>query len=254
MATTGVDDADFTHIATDSRKLRAATSGTDHTLFIALSGARHDGHDHLAEVRAQGVKGFIVRSDWPGALPGAIVLRVPDPLLALQQLGALARFSRSGTVVGITGSNGKTTVKEWAHALLGTKPPNLQEPRQLEQPGRGALALWSLDDQADVHLVEAGISHPGEMAALARIIRPDVGVFVHFGDAHGTHFPLAGQGPRKTAALRGSPAHRPRHRPPGCPASSGRTRVARPLRHLVHIRQSGRHPVAVAVALRHRMH
>ena len=187
--TSGVEDADFTHIATDSRKLRAATSGTDHTLFIALNGARHDGHDHLAEVRAQGVKGFVVRSDWPGALPGAIVLRVPDPLLALQQLGALARFSRSGTVVGITGSNGKTTVKEWAHTLAAHDRRISRSPGSWNSQVGVPLALWSLDDQADVHLVEAGISHPGEMASLARIIRPDVGVFVHFGDAHGAHFP-----------------------------------------------------------------
>ncbi len=187
--TTGVDDADFTHIATDSRKLRAATSGTDHTLFIALRGARHDGHDHLAEVRAQGVKGFVVRSDWPGALPGAIVLRVPDPLLALQQLGALARFSRAGTVIGITGSNGKTTVKEWAHTLAAHDRRMSRSPGSWNSQVGVPLALWSLDDHADVHLVEAGISHPGEMASLARIIRPDIGVFVHFGDAHGAHFP-----------------------------------------------------------------
>ena len=187
--TKGVVNANFTHIATDSRKLRAATSGTDHTLFVALRGARHDGHHHLAEVRAQGVKGFVVRSDWPGTLPGAIVLRVPDPLLALQQLGALARFSRTGTVVGITGSNGKTTVKEWAHTLAAHDRRISRSPGSWNSQVGVPLALWSLDDQADVHLVEAGISHPGEMASLARIIRPDVGVFVHFGDAHGAHFP-----------------------------------------------------------------
>ena len=112
-------DVRFSHLATDSRKLRAASGGVDRTVFIALQGARHDGHDHLATVRAEGVKAFVVRRDWTGSLPGAIVLRVPDTLLALQQLGALARFSRPGKVIGITGSNGKTTVKEWAHALAG---------------------------------------------------------------------------------------------------------------------------------------
>ena len=187
----GVEDANFTHIATDSRKLRAATSGTNHTLFVAIRGERHDGHDHLSEVRAQGVKGFVVSADWPGALPGAIVLRVPDAILALQQLGALARFSRTGTVVGITGSNGKTTVKEWAHTLAAHDRRISRSPGSWNSQVGVPLALWSLDDQADVHLVEAGISHPGEMASLARIIRPDIGVFVHFGDAHGAHFPAS---------------------------------------------------------------
>ena len=182
-------DTRFTHLATDSRKLRTAIGGAEHTLFIALTGARHDGHEYLSEVRAKGVKGFVVHKHWAGSLPGAIVLRVPDTLLALQQLGAIARFSRAGTVVGITGSNGKTTVKEWAHTLRGQERRISRSPGSWNSQVGVPLSLWSLDDEADIHFVEAGISHPGEMAPLARIIRPDIGVFVHFGDAHGAHFP-----------------------------------------------------------------
>ena len=185
----GPEDARFTQLSTDSRKLHGADGGLEHTLFIALPGTRHDGHDHLAEARAQGVQGFITALDWPGSLPGAIVLRVPHPLLALQGLGGLARFSRNSTVVGITGSNGKTTVKEWAHALLGTKHAVSRSPGSWNSQVGVPLSLWSMDDEADVHLVEAGISQPGEMAALSRIIRPDIGVMVHFGDAHDAHFP-----------------------------------------------------------------
>ena len=194
-------DVRFSHLATDSRKLRAASGGVDRTVFIALQGARHDGHDHLATVRAEGVKAFVVRRDWTGSLPGAIVLRVPDTLLALQQLGALARFSRSGKVIGITGSNGKTTVKEWAHALAGQDQRVSRSPGSWNSQVGVPLSLWSLDDQADFHLVEAGISHPGEMAALARIIRPEIGVFVHFGDAHGAHFPDAATKAREKLRL-----------------------------------------------------
>ena len=194
-------DARFSHLATDSRKLRAASGGIDHTVFIALRGARHDGHDHLAAVRAEGVKAFVVRRDWTGSLPGAIVLRVPDTLLALQQLGALARFSRPGKVIGITGSNGKTTVKEWAHALAGQDRRVSRSPGSWNSQVGVPLSLWSLDDQADFHLVEAGISHPGEMATLARIVRPEIGVFVHFGDAHGAHFPDAAAKAREKLRL-----------------------------------------------------
>ena len=191
----------FSHLATDSRKLRAASGGIDHTLFVALRGARHDGHDHLSAVRAEGVKAFVVRQDWFGSLPGAIVLRVPDTLLALQQLGALARFSRAGKVIGITGSNGKTTVKEWAHALAGQDRRISRSPGSWNSQVGVPLSLWSLDDQAEFHLVEAGISHPGDMATLARIIRPEVGVFVHFGDAHSAHFPDAATKAREKLRL-----------------------------------------------------
>ena len=187
--TTTPKNAHFSHLATDSRKLSAASDGVKHTLFIALKGARHDGHDHLSTVHARGVMGFIVNDNWTGSLPQAVVLKVPDTLLALQQLGANARFSRKGTVVGITGSNGKTIVKEWAHALAAQDHRISRSPGSWNSQVGVPLSLWSLDDQADIHLIEAGISHPGEMARLAQIIRPEIGVFVHFGDAHSAHFP-----------------------------------------------------------------
>jgi len=182
------EDANFSHLATDSRKLRAASDGVKHTLFIALKGSRHDGHDHLSAVHARGVMGFVVNDSWTGSLPNAVVLKVPNTLLALQQLGALARFSRKGAVVGITGSNGKTIVKEWAHTLAAQDHRVSRSPGSWNSQVGVPLSLWSLDDLADIHLVEAGISHPGEMAHLAQIIRPEIGVLVHFGDAHGAHF------------------------------------------------------------------
>ena len=185
----GPEDVRFTHLSTDSRRLHDAGQGLEHTLFVALRGDRHDGHQHLAEARAMGVRGFVAALDWSGALPGAVVLRVPHPLLALQSLGAMARFARTGQVVGITGSNGKTIVKEWAHALISPHRLTSRSPGSWNSQIGVPLSLWALDDRADVHLVEAGISQPGEMAALARILRPDIGVMVHFGDAHDAHFP-----------------------------------------------------------------
>ena len=178
----------FTHLATDTRKLHQPGYGLNHTLFVALTGKRHDGHAHLAEARARGVKGFVVDSSWSGTMPGAVLLRVPRALEALQSLGAMARFSRSSTVVGITGSNGKTTVKEWAHALAGQEKSVSRSPGSWNSQIGVPLSLWAMDEKAEFHFVEAGISKPGEMATLARIIRPDVGVMVHFGDAHDAHF------------------------------------------------------------------
>lgn len=179
---------EFTHLATDSRKLHRPGEGLSQTLFIALKGPRHNGHDHLSDVRARGVKGFIVDLSWSGSMPGAVVLRVPHALDALQCLGAMSRFSRQGTVVGITGSNGKTTVKEWAHTLAGQDHRVSRSPGSWNSQVGVPLSLWAMDDKAAFHFVEAGISKPGEMAALARIIRPEIGVLVHFGDAHDAHF------------------------------------------------------------------
>ena len=146
------------------------------------------------------------------ALPGAIVLRVPDPLLALQQLGALARFSRNrhkssasrGPMARPPSRSGPTLCR--SHTAVSRSPGSWNS--QVGVP----LSLWSLDDEADVHLVEAGISQPGEMAALARIIRPDIGVMVHFGDAHDAHFPdRATKSPRKTPPVRRRQPHRHGH-------------------------------------------
>ena len=102
---------------------------------------------------------------------------MPDTLAALQALGAAARFSqaRTGQVVGITGSNGKTTVKEWARALAPSALHTSRSPGSWNSQVGVPLALWGLDDHAHLHLVEAGISLPGEMDALAGIIQPDIG-------------------------------------------------------------------------------
>ena len=180
---------DFEYLSTDTRTLHGSKEVLSHTVFIALRGPRHDGHAHVAAAAALGVRGFILASDWSGEDPEGHVLRVPDTLSALQGLGRVARQSRPGTVVGITGSNGKTTVKEWAHSLTPDTLRLSRSPGSWNSQIGVPLSLWGLDDHADAHLVEAGISMPGEMETLASIIQPNIGVMVHFGDAHGGHFP-----------------------------------------------------------------
>ena len=192
---------DFEYLATDSRTLHAGPEALEHTVFIALRGPRHDGHAHIHAAAQHGVKGYIVAQDWTGSLPDGHVLRVPDTLAALQALGAAARQDRTGQVVGITGSNGKTTVKEWARALAPSSLHTSRSPGSWNSQVGVPLALWGLDDHAHLHLVEAGISLPGEMDALAAIIQPDIGVMTHFGDAHDAHFASRGEKAREKALL-----------------------------------------------------
>jgi alanine racemase len=192
---------DFEYLATDSRTLHAGSEALERTVFIALRGPRHDGHAHVHTAAQQGVKGFIIAQDWTGSLPDSHVLRVPDTLAALQALGAAARKARTGQVVGITGSNGKTTVKEWARALAPASLHTSRSPGSWNSQVGVPLALWGLDDHADLHLVEAGISLPGEMDALASIIHPNIGVMTHFGDAHDAHFASRAEKAREKARL-----------------------------------------------------
>ena len=171
---------DFEYIASDTRTLHAGSESMPRTLFIALRGPRHDGHDHVKDAASMGVRGFIIDKDWKGEIPSGVVMRVPDTLMALQALGKAARQSRSARVIGITGSNGKTTVKEWAVALAGDDLTISRSPGSWNSQVGVPLTLWGLDDRAEVHCVEAGISKPGEMTRLAAMIQPEIGVMTHF--------------------------------------------------------------------------
>ena len=179
----------FLHLSTDTRTLKRGTSSLSQTVFIALRGQRHDGHIYVSAASEMGVKGFILSKDWTGPDPEGHVMRVPDTLEALQSIGRVKREHLKGQVVGITGSNGKTTVKEWAHTLADSEKQVSRSPGSWNSQMGVPLSLWSLDDHAELHLVEAGISEQGEMVRLADIIQPDIGVMVHFGDAHDAHFP-----------------------------------------------------------------
>lgn len=180
---------DFHFLSTDTRSLQGSPEALRQTLFIALKGPRHDGHIYVSQAAERGVGGFILANDWPGDDPEGHVLRVPDTLAALQAIGTLARQHLPGTVVGITGSNGKTTIKEWAFTLAGAGQRVSRSPGSWNSQLGVPLALWGLDPDAEIHLVEAGISEPGEMARLTDMIQPEVGVMTHFGDAHEAHFP-----------------------------------------------------------------
>ena len=163
----------------------------EHTLFFALKGKNHDGHDYIAPLYDSGVRAFVV-SEWRkefDALAEANFIVVADVLAALQALAAAHRSHSKALVVGITGSNGKTITKEWLYQLLAEDIPVYRSPRSYNSQVGVPLSLLGIDDRAEVAIIEAGISRPDEMARLEAMIRPAVGVFTHLGEAHGENFP-----------------------------------------------------------------
>ena len=179
-------------LLTDSRYLRRA----DVCLFVALKTAKNDGHRYVAELYGKGVRAFLV-SALPEAAaeryPEAVFLLADDTLAALQRLAAAYRRQFNVPVVGITGSNGKTVVKEWLSALLAPDVCVAKSPKSYNSQIGVPLSLWELQPWHGLGVFEAGISQPGEMAALARMIRPTVGILTNVGAAHAANFSDNGQ-------------------------------------------------------------
>lgn len=178
----------ITQLLTDSRSLTNA----GHTLFFALSTQQNDGHRFVDELYRAGVRAFVVRADMAAglsaAMPDAVFLGVGDTLVALQKLAAKARTEFGGTVVGITGSRGKTVVKEWLNYVLAGTVGVARSPRSYNSQIGVPLSVWGLDPGCDAAIIEAGISQPGEMERLQEIVRPTVGIFTNIGSEHSAGF------------------------------------------------------------------
>ncbi|TNE53987.1 MAG: bifunctional UDP-N-acetylmuramoyl-tripeptide:D-alanyl-D-alanine ligase/alanine racemase, partial [Bacteroidetes bacterium] len=169
----------------DSRTVTAPA----HALFFALTGERHDGHRFLGACYAAGVRHFVVSRDIDTAdLPEANILQVADTLEALQQLAAYHRARFALPVIGITGSNGKTIVKEWL-AQLAHQFQVVRSPKSYNSQVGVPLSVWQIRPEHTLGIFEAGISRTGEMERLARIIRPNIGVLTNIGPAHREGFP-----------------------------------------------------------------
>ncbi len=178
-------DANVEQLLLDSRNITTAQTA----LFFALSGQRHDGHRFLADCYRAGIRNFIVSRELsPGSMPEANVLIVPDALLALQTLAAWHRAQFRLPVVGITGSNGKTMVKEWLHQLL-PREKMVRSPKSYNSQIGVPLSVWQTGPEHQLGIFEAGISQMGEMERLAGIIRPDIGLITNLGPAHREGFP-----------------------------------------------------------------
>ena len=175
---TGEDDLEIRHLLTDSRLL-AKNDEAERTLFFAIKTEKNDGAKYIPELQAKGVKAFVTG----------------DALAALQALAAYVRSQFHGTVIGITGSNGKTVVKEWLYQLLKEDYTVIRSPKSYNSQIGVPLSVWQLDGvksqeprAKSIAIFEAGISQPGEMEKLERIIRPTIGVITYIGHEHDENF------------------------------------------------------------------
>ena len=183
----GENAADVAFILTDSRSL----CFPEETLFFALQTNRNDGHKYIPELYQRGVRNFVVTNvpaDRAETYPDANFLKVSNTLKALQRLAERHRDEFDIPVVGITGSNGKTMVKEWLYQLLSPEMFVTRSPRSYNSQIGVPLSVWLMDEHTQVGVFEAGISKPGEMAALRAIIRPTIAVLTNLGTAHQENF------------------------------------------------------------------
>lgn len=179
-------DAPVRELLIDSRSISSAQA----SLFFAIRGKRHDGHDFLVELYEKGVRNFVV-SVLPEDLSfysGCNILLVPDTLKALQSLAAQHRAAFSLPVIGITGSNGKTIIKEWLYQLLSPDKKIIRSPRSFNSQVGVPLSVWQINREHELAIFEAGISEPDEMDKLQQIIKPNIGIFVNIGQAHDKNF------------------------------------------------------------------
>jgi len=170
----------------DSRKLTVAET----SLFFAIKGERHDAHRFIPELYAKGLRNFAVTA-LPQSLyelPEANFIVVSDTLKALQTLCAHHRKQFSIPVIGITGSNGKTIVKEWLYQLLREEKNIVRSPKSFNSQVGVPLSVWQMNSEHELALFEAGISRPGEMGKLEKIIKPTTGIFTNIGQAHSENF------------------------------------------------------------------
>ena len=183
-------ETEIKHLAYDSRII----TNPQETLFFALKSTKHDGHLHLQECFLKGVRNFVISDkNTEQNLPEETknqsnFLYIDDTKNALQELAAWHREQFNLPVIGITGSNGKTVVKEWIYQLLSQDYNIVRSPKSFNSQIGVPLSVWQIADNHNLGIFEAGISFPGEMEKLAEIIQPTIGLFTNIGEAHQAHF------------------------------------------------------------------
>lgn len=200
----GEDELEIRHLLTDSRELEAHSTKAAQTLFFAIRTEKNDGARYIPELREKGVRAFVCTKEQCTMYnvqrdKGSVFLVVEDVIGALQALAAYVRSQFHGTVIGITGSNGKTVVKEWLYQLLKDDYTVIRSPKSYNSQIGVPLSVWQLekllkdskdlnDLKAPLAIFEAGISQPGEMERLEPVIRPTIGVITYIGHEHDENF------------------------------------------------------------------
>lgn len=183
----GDADANIGFLLTDSRSL----CFPEETLFFAIKSDRNDGHKYIPSLYRRGVRNFVVTTmpeDYGRQYPNSNFLRVTDTREALQRLAERHRDEFDIPIVGITGSNGKTIVKEWLYQVLSPDHYVTRSPRSYNSQIGVPLSVWLMNEHTEIGIFEAGISQPGEMLALRDIIQPTIAVLTNLGSAHQENF------------------------------------------------------------------
>ena len=170
----------------DSRRL----INPDDCLFFALVTKRNDGHRYIKELYKKGVRAFVINSEKinTSRFPEALFFVVENTLEALQKLAAFHRSKFHIPIIGITGSNGKTIVKEWIVQLLSPDKKIVRSPKSYNSQIGVPLSIWQMNDEHELGIFEAGISEPNEMEKLQKIMKPTLGIFTNIGEAHAANF------------------------------------------------------------------
>lgn len=177
-------EAGIQMLLTDSRSL----ANPQGTLFFAIPTKRNSGARYIDDLYRAGVRNFVVPVDCETEYPDANIWQVPDVVAALQQIAAAHRAQYHIPVVGITGSNGKTIVKDWLVQLLSPDRRVVANPKSYNSQIGVPLSVWQMSEEHDIAIFEAGISQPGEMEALQRVIQPTIGILTNIGSAHDENF------------------------------------------------------------------
>lgn len=177
--------AEIDTLLIDSRMLGDAAN----TLFFAITTPTNDGHRYIADLYRQGVRNFVVSALPEGEYPEANFFVVPKVVKAMQQLARHHRRRFDIPMIAITGSRGKTIIKEWLYQMLQGDYHIARSPRSYNSQLGVPLSLWSIDDDTTLGIIEAGVSLPGEMTSLQAMIAPTIGIISNIGDEHRRGFP-----------------------------------------------------------------
>ena len=162
----------------------------ENTLFFALKSQRNDGNKYIKELYNKGVRAFVVEEKPSSAdiYENAVFILVNNTLQALQKVAASHRNNFNIPIIGITGSNGKTIIKEWLYQIFSPETLAVRSPKSYNSQIGVPLSVWQLDENHQIGFFEAGVSRPNEMQNLEEIIKPTIGIFTNIGEAHGKNF------------------------------------------------------------------